>query len=263
MHSFFTEVEYKHNNKDMKNLYLHIILIVLALFTGASVAAQDAAICTPFDTTGCVLDLEVAGDVFAGYRLKGFPRENYPDTLRQRYFHLDPFGEPVRQIVVTKEKWWNCPDDLLVNADDVTFSANRYRRSYLSEGDGGYRLRAVTPKEYKELRDKNMIWGEWFDCIEEKSDIEGGHDLRVIVCYPDRFSTYHGFRYCLELMVYTDGTGQEYMTVARNPTNGADYTRCATDGRYDCRMIGVNIEEERHWMDKSKEVYPWIRSGLK
>lgn len=243
----------------MKKIILFLASACLAL-AGGNVWAQNDPLCTPFDTTGCMLDLDVAGDVFAGYRLKGIPREGYPDTLRCRYYHLDPFGTPVRQIVVTREKWANCPADLLVNAEDVALNQFNGRWSYLELGDGGYRLMAVTPKEYKELKERDMIWGEWFDYYEEKPDIEGGYPIIHIDCYPDEWQWYHGYQYSLEVMVYTDpSTGYEYMTVARNPTLKADYTQCVTGGKYNSRMIGVSREQEREWIDKSREVYPWLK----
>lgn len=251
----------------MKQLFVALCLLA----AGGDLWAQSDSYCTPFDTTGCVLDLDIAGDVFSGYRLKGVPRESYPDTVRCRIYHLDPFGVPVRQIVVAKEKWANCPGDIIVSVADTTSVVDtvytsgsevlikRWPSTWLEAGEGGYRLMAVTPKEYRELRRLDKIWGEWFDYKHFDSDIEGGHPINVLECYPDRWQYNRSRMYCLEVMVYIDPeSGQGYMTLARNPTEEADYTRCKTGGRYDTRMIGVNPESERRWIDKSRSVYPWL-----
>lgn len=185
-----------------------------------------------------------------------------------RWYHTDYFGNRVRQIVVLRTRWTNLPGDI------ATYTETHYSTGepfYTVEG--GYRLAALTPKEYKELKERNLIWGECFEAAyaagtdtlpeEEKKGIIG----MEIVCYnedsvPLWKAPSLGPRQreiTREVMNYLDPqTGKSYMCAAPNRTTGeADYTLEASDGKYETRWVLADEQESERWWRKYLD---WIKN---
>lgn len=199
-------------------------------------------------------------------------KNNHPNAFR--WYHTDPHGNKVRQIVVTTLRWDNLPEDLMVFEEE---SPNGEKLSDLC----GQRLAALTPKEYKEYRKLGLIWGEVF----EVCYAEGTHNLpdeeRIkvigmeIVCLRDSAQGYRippyniGLRYnSREIMTYTDpSTGKDFLCAAPNRYNGkCEYTLEASNGRYETRWTLASDEESDRWWKKyldwlqNTTAYRYIRS---
>lgn len=206
------------------------------------------------DTTNCTVQLGVWGDCFSGYQLATETLSG--NTEFAKLFHVDKYGHKVRQIIVLKEKWENTPDDLL-------------------EGDGGYRIAAVTPREYAILALADTIWGEyWAMCYPPginnyNKDTVPNTPCYEICCYKSGYegkATYGptARENSRELMHFNDtinGVVYTYAAMAENKTSHeADYTPGKTNGKYNTRWMCCDPQETEQLRKKRNE---YINSLLK
>lgn len=214
-----------------------------------------ATLCVAQDYDNYLIDLDVMNDPVSGYR---YGYEIVPDTNTyeplqkvglHKWYQCDAFGNKVRQIVVLKEKYANCPKEILDNG-------------------GGYKVVALTPKEmisahyYADIltevwqrRSPDYRSTKWYEAHGNKPGWE-------ILCYLsiDNVPMYGAEQRAAtrELMIFCDSiTGKRYLTVARNYLTGvADYTPTSdsTGGRYDTQfMQTLNRQEERYLWKVYKE----------
>lgn len=246
------------------------------------------------DTTGGNnIHVGIVGDVISGYSFD--VEQAYPDSVEWdetetlngvtyvnhyceynqhkmafRWYHKDYAGKRVRQIVVLRTRWTNLPDDI------ATYTETHYSTGEpIYTVDGGYRLAALTQKEYKELKERNLIWGECFECCyaagtermtQEEKERTIGYE---IVCYnEDSLPLWkaptlgaHQRKITREIMSYTDPTdGKDYMCAAPNKTTStADYTKEGSDGKYETRWVAVSDQEAERWWQK---YINWIKSTM-
>lgn len=237
---------------------------------------------------GNILHLNIVGDVISGYDFTVEPA--YPDSIvwddttclngnpdipiishhneenkhskAFRWYHTGPNGRKVRQIVVLRSRWPNLPDDLKNHTETYGTGGN-----VIFSVEAGYRLAALTPKEYAECRKLDLIWGEIFEAAwadgtdtipeDERSKVPG----MEIVCYTEdsiplwKASAYGPEQRKLsrEIMSYTDpATGKDYMCAAPNHTTSrADYTRAGSGGKYETRWLLASEEESQSWWQRT------------
>lgn len=253
-------------------------------------AKRDSLLALDRDTSiGNIIHLGIIGDVITGYNFKAEPA--YPDSIvwddttfisssdidsfyvthynednkhphAFRWYHTDNKGNSVRQIVVLRICWPNLPDDLK-NHTETSYDGSEV----LFSVEAGYRLAALTPKEYAEYKSRDLIWGECFESswpegtdtltIEEKRKIPGIE----IVCYSEDSlplwkAPYIGpdqRKISREIMHYTDTLdGKSYMCAAPNyTTSHADYTKAGSGGKYETRWITADETESASWWQRT------------
>lgn len=224
-----------------------VMAMLAALQMSALAQSYEELVKMDKDIENSNLRIGAMGDVFSGYSIgweSAAEGENH--KYAARWYQNDILGRHVRQIVVLKEKWDNVPKDILA-------------------GDGGYKIVAVTPKEYSELKYYNEIWGEiWEFAFPEGINkysadtipFKVGYEL---TCYSNERDLWYipeyGIdqrKYSREVMIYTDSvTNIDYMTVAENKQTGqADYLPSKTGGKYDTRFIAPTRSETEYWWEK-------------
>lgn len=274
----------------MKQLFL----LFICLLTTAALQAQDTGDdyynrrdslrAIDRDTANSMINVGIIGDVISGYaftvepaypdpvewtdtfRINGleeFGVSEYSERNRHpyafRWYHIDRDSNRVRQIVVLRQQWHNLPDDL---------------RSYTETGKTittGFRLAALTPREYREVKKQGMVWGEVFEAAWPDGITNHNRDTMPnvpgmeIVCYNEDslpvwklpYGPVHRLSSC-EIMTYEAG-GKTYLCAAPNPIScSADYTQEGSDGRYECRWMLCSDKEEEYWWEK---YYNWIKKN--
>lgn len=212
--------------------------------------ALSAMLCVAQDYDNYLIDLDVMNDPVSGYR---YAYEIVPDTNTlsslqkeglHRWYQSDILGNKVKQIVVLREKYANCPQEIL-------------------DGDGGYKVAALSKKEMITARHNGDILTEiWQLRAPEYRSVKyyernGNKPGWEILCYLsiDDVPMYGAEQRAAtrELMIFSDSiTGKRYMTVAKNYLTGvADYTPTSdsTGGRYDTRLMQT--------LSRQEEAYLW------
>ena len=256
-------------------------------------ARKDSLRTIDADTVNSLPNIGIIGDVITGYRLTGVPVNTdayyirldstiiatdtgkyfiHIDTIMKtnrhrnavRLYHSDSGGNHVRQIVVLRDRWAGLPDDLSMwSCTDAKGEAYT--------GLAGFKLAALTPKEYEIAKRLDDIWGEIFEASYPAGyeywsgdrDTIRNRPGYEIVCYSDslRLDEIPDMgtkqrRYTRELMTYTDTEGKTYCIAAPNwHTRQADYTEEASDGKYHCRWMFCSPRESDYWMRKHKKYY--------
>lgn len=224
----------------MKKVILLLALLPVALGMMAQ-EAEEPVWMNDRDTANSIPHVGIVGDVVSGYKTTVEATLKSDDRLY--WYQKDDNGNPIRKIVVLKEKWPNAPQDIL-------------------EGDGGYKVAAVTDKEYQRLWSTGAIWGEVWQFRYPEGIDKFNHDTvpnvpgYEIVCYQlgEDFPFTWGEemrKATRELMSFTDSTTMtSYMTVAANKTVGADYTPSKTNNKYDTRWMLCDDYESEYWFSK-------------
>lgn len=227
-------------------------------------ARKDSLRTLDKDTANSMIQLGVIGDVFSGYNIDAVPvnenSEKHPNAMR--FYHKDKLGNRVRQIVVLQDRWNNLPDDLKLWTEEGTDGT-------ILSGLAGFKLAALTPKEYATAKYLGDIWGECFEVCypkgfphsEAERDTCANYPGYEFICYSDSVpleSIPTGWpthrRYSREIMNFTDSTTMKsYQCAAPNIGTGqADYTKEASDGKYETRWMMCNPTENRYWIEKYK-----------
>ena len=260
-------------------------------------SVEDSLQAIDRDTINSQLVLGIVGDVFAGYDIgiePAYPLAYYVyqdtahsyidgndyytltyDTVQNkhknavRFYHKDKNDKKIRQIVVLRDRWPNLPEDLATCGESYEGGMGEY--SYT--GLAGFKLAALTPKEYTVAKRLGDIWGEIFEVCyprgyqywSDQKDTIPNYPGYEIICYSDSIHDLRKFtdigpkqrRYSREIMSYTDSiTGIKYMCAAPNKSTGmADYTPSASNGKYDTRWVIPSPAEQAYWMRKYKRYY--------
>lgn len=210
------------------------------------------------DTVNSLPEIGILGDVLTGYSILGTVfGDDEINKQRVRLWQRDANGNPVRQLVVLKERWPNTPPDILFNPEAEAGGES-----------GGYKLAAVTPAQYEALKRDSAIWGEAFqmfypDGITEKNrdtvPNRPGYEISCVQlgCEWAPFIGIASRVYSREMMAFRDtledGTVLSYMCMAANITScHADYTPGKTGYKYDTRWMLCDETESKYWMDKWK-----------
>lgn len=255
----------------MRSLALSFVCLITLLASALAqdsdslyYARKDSLRSLDKDTANSMINIGIIGDVFTGYNIDAVPvdqnADNHPNAVR--FYHKDKIGNRVRQIVVLQDRWNNLPDDLKLWSEEAS-------EGILLTGLAGFKLAALTPKEYAVAKSMGDIWGECFevcypigfpywDADRNTCENQPGYEM---VCYSDSVqleSIPTGWitqrKHSREIMHYTDSTTmRSYMCAAPNRRTGqADYTLEASDGKYECRWIMASPAEESYWMRKYK-----------
>lgn len=260
-------------------------------------SVEDSLLAIDRDTVNSQLSLGTVGDVFAGFDIgiePAHPLEYYIyadsshytfdgndyvlvsyDTIQNkhrnaiRFYHKDKQGNKIRQIVVLRDRWSNLPEDLATCGE----SYEGRLESYTYTGLSGFKLAALTPKEYTVAKRLGDIWGEVFEVCyprnypywSDQKDTIPNYPGYEIICYSDSIADLRRFtdigpkqrRYSREIMSYTDSiTGIKYLCAAPNRSTGmADYTPSASNGKYDTRWVIPSPYEQAYWIRKYKRYY--------
>ena len=210
-----------------------ICLIILVLFP-LTINGQRL---TVEETLGWTLNMDIVSNPFSGYKLKEVPftytSKGKPE--RVKIYQVDSNGVLIRQIIMSKDKWPHAPEDLT------------------EKKDGGYRLYAVTPKEYAALSAEDRILGEVFECRAPQYMYDNEILAPVeLVCIPYEYESTQYRTMANEIMYYTYN-GKDYMSCGRNYWEcEAEYTAEKTNGLYNCYMFVPN--------DK-KHLSEWVNRG--
>lgn len=250
-----------------------------------AIVRRDSLRALDRDTINGMIKLDIVGDVISGYPFT--VTQAYPDSIvwndtitinggpstsvihnREtnnhrnafRWYHIDRDSNKVRQIVVLREKWTNLPADL---------------RSYSEAGktiEAGYKLAALTPREYKLMKKQDKIWGECFEAswaagvYNHNLDTTPNYPGMEIVCYTeDSLPTWklprlgpHQRLNSLEIMTYEVGNTTYLCAAPNHRTSQADYTQEGSDGKYHCRWMLCSKEESDYWWKKYTD---WITNN--
>lgn len=135
-----------------------------------------------------------------------------------KIYHVDKAMRKVRQVVVLREKWPNTPVEILAD-------------------NGGFKLAAVTAREYIELNRADAIYGEeWDIClpsgVKEKDSIPNvpGYEITVLERGFETMERYGRdfVEHTKEIMSFSDtiqGEPRKFLCAAHNLIIGrADYT---------------------------------------
>lgn len=263
-----------------KLLYLLIAAMMAAVAWGQDVdteqARKDSLRTIDADTVNSLPNIGIIGDVITGYRLTGVPVNTdefiHIDTIMVtnrhrnavRLYHIDSEGNRVRKIVVLRDRWAGLPDDLSMWSETNL-------KGETCTGEAGYKLAALTKKEYEIAKRLDDIWGEIFEASYPAGyeywsgdrDTIRNRPGYEIVCYSDSLRLEEipdmgtkQRRYTRELMTYTGSDGKSYCLAAPNwHTRQADYTEEASDGKYHCRWMFCSPRESDYWMRKYKKYY--------
>lgn len=243
----------------MRHLYILLLAAILpsvswgqADFTPID---ADSMAVIDSDTASSIPEIGIVGDVLSGYGLTS--TDNDAESKRFKMWQRDANGTPVRRIVVLKERWPNAPADILENPEAEEGS-----------GDGGYKVVAVTEREYETLVRDSAIWGEtWqvsypWGISDQNRDTVPNRPGYEIVCYQkgrEKAKSYgvESRKYSRELMVFhdtlPDGKVIPYLCAAANLRSMmADYTPGSTGYKYGTRWMFCSPEESDYWLEKWK-----------
>lgn len=187
------------------------------------------------DTTQSILTLGARGDVISGYNLVPVAPDgqSLENCTRFYLYQGDEKKRPLKQIVLTTEKWTNVPE---------------WYPEVL-----GYKFAAVNDNEYKVLKSLGKIKGELFQ-IRSVGDVLESKKSQEILVFPEGYETAHdstGY----ELVWWADKQEIYYLSVGVNACIGfADYTNWMTDGRYNCRVFLFDnaSEKTKEWKERTK-----------
>lgn len=198
--------------------------------------------------------LECSGDVLTGYAVMfdtiGCHRSYNPYTKEKRtyshykMYHVDDAMHKVRQVVALREKWPNTPDVVLAQG-------------------GGYKLAAVTPREYIELDRADAIYGEeWDICYPgsvKRDSVRNVPGYEIVVLERGYETVDRGFSeyidHSKELMSFTDtvrGEERKFLCVAYNPRIGySDYrTGQSLYGIAESNFVISHKDKNDYWWRK-------------
>ena len=192
------------------------------------------------DTISNCFALGTRGDVLTGYNITGKDVEGWAGAGLHRFYlyQADENKQPLKQIVLTTEKW------------DIPCMATLYPEVL------GYKFRAVNEREYAALDSADMILGEAFQCVTVGDPYTTFMPLEIVV-FPREHVDSEDESLGYELVHFQDTTGIYYMSVGKNNvTRMAEYSPWQSDGRYNTQFFVFDNEsgEVEEWMERTRRI---------